>query len=169
MKLWRKTTKRLAKKESRYNWRKLNLARHLKPGDLISTCKGYNEEIAEIKPCWSGDGKIVVDFDIITVSGSGHSVFHCCTLPLETREEIGRYHLAWLGPEELEERRRWTSDGKLDDVTQALLDGVPVEDIWDELGRLRYEYCRDYERKAVYPERYRLERGDDVQEEVARN
>jgi hypothetical protein len=76
---------------------KLQHGARLKPGDLVSSCKGYNEIIRTIEPCyWSGlkPGKnVVVDFDIETAVGSSCSLMHCCTVPLETKEEIVAY---WL-------------------------------------------------------------------------
>lgn len=100
MKLYYNTTKRIAKKVLGLKyWRKLNYARNLKPGNLISTCIGWNQVIEEIQPEWCFDtgllkGRIVGDFDIITTDGSSHSVTHCCSFPLETREQINLY---WSG------------------------------------------------------------------------
>jgi len=89
MRLWpRGTRKRLAKKRmARGSYRKLNLARHLVPGDLITTCVGYNEVISEIEPEWTIDG-VIFDFQIWTESGRGCSLRHCCVLPRWTREEV---------------------------------------------------------------------------------
>lgn len=79
-------------------WReKLEYGARLKPGDLISSCKGYNEIIHEVEPAyWQGlkpGKKVVVDFDIETIVGSSCSLTHCCTVPLETKEQVVAY---WL-------------------------------------------------------------------------
>ncbi len=48
MKLYQNTTRQIARKKiGKYWWPKLSYAAKLKPGDLISTCKGYNERIKE--------------------------------------------------------------------------------------------------------------------------
>lgn len=73
---------------------KMEYGARLKPGDLISSCKGYNEVIHTVKPeYWQGlrRGKVVVDFDIETISGSSCSLWHCCTVPLETKEQVVAY------------------------------------------------------------------------------
>jgi hypothetical protein len=79
-------------------WReKLEYGARLKPGDLISSCKGYNEIIREVEPeYWQGlkpGKKVVIDFGIETTVGSCCSLTHCCTVPLETKEQVVDY---WL-------------------------------------------------------------------------
>lgn len=90
MKLWYSTTQRIAKKRIGYRWNKINLGRLLKPGDLISTCKGYNERIIEIEPEYSNyklsTGLYVVDFNILTPTSSC-SLVHCCTLPIKSKKK----------------------------------------------------------------------------------
>lgn len=75
----------------------------LKPGDLISTCKGYNEVIEEIRPeiYQINKGWVVSDFSVQTAgpNGGNCSVLHCCTFPLETKEEVAKYWLSHQGPE----------------------------------------------------------------------
>ncbi len=93
-KLWRNMRKRLAKKLLRKRWKKLNFGRTLQPGNLISTCCGYNERIKEIKPNWSGSGKLIIDFDIKTEAGGSHSLIHCCEGYIESREEIEKYWMS---------------------------------------------------------------------------
>src|SRR4051812_35912376 len=97
MKLYSGISKRLAKKQIGRRWYKLQYGLSLKPGDLVSSCKGYNERILEVVPCWHGryHGRYVVDFDIETEVGSCCSLCSCCTFPLETREQIIAYWLSW--------------------------------------------------------------------------
>jgi hypothetical protein len=114
VKLYYNTTKRIAKKVLglRY-WNKLNYARNLKPGDLISSCTGWNQVIEEIQPEWFGlgllRGRIVGDFRIITTDGSSHSVIHCCSFPLETHEQIKSHWRDMDTPEYLAWYKKWTS------------------------------------------------------------
>lgn len=74
---------------------KLDYGATLKPGDLFSSCKGYNEVIHSIDPCWwkLRKGRVIHDFTIQSTSGGNCSLRHCCTVPLETKEEIVAY---WL-------------------------------------------------------------------------
>jgi hypothetical protein len=107
MKLYKKVPKRIAKKYIGRYWHKLNFARHLKPGDLVSTCKGWNEVISEITPEWANYGRfsnrIIMDFDIITESGSSHSMVHCCEGHLQSLDEILKF---WT-KRDTPERKRW--------------------------------------------------------------
>lgn len=161
MKLYRNTTKRIAKKKIGRRWAKFNFASQLKPGDLISTCKGYNEKILEITPCWTNyglaKGEYICDFDIITESGSSCSLMHCCTTPTETLEEVIAYWKSF----NTEEGRKWLEDmwekgwkcwrrNLLDD----LRDGKQV---FDKDGQPLYEYAEDYEKKARFPDRWAKE------------
>lgn len=120
MKLYNKIPKRIAKKKIGRYWRKLNYARHLKPGDLVSTCEGVNRRVKEITPDWKwwknqgwgrkfdGEfvyfkrGEFVIDFDIFTTTGGSCSAVHCCTFPTETREQIVDYWKNWYFPEQLD-------------------------------------------------------------------
>lgn len=97
--LYEGMTRRLGEKHlPTGKWReKLEYGARLKPGDLISSCKGYNEIIHEVTPdYWQGlkpGRKVVVDFSIETTVGSSCSLTHCCTVPLETKEQVVAY---WL-------------------------------------------------------------------------
>lgn len=73
---------------------KLEYGAQLKPGDLISSCKGYNEIIHKIVPnCQQTNNEIIVDFNVETTVGNYCSLIYCCTFPLETKEQIVAY---WL-------------------------------------------------------------------------
>lgn len=61
MKLYRGTTKRLAKKKLRKYWRKLQRGINLKAGDLFTSCRGFNERIISIVPIWDSSSKIIID------------------------------------------------------------------------------------------------------------
>lgn len=99
MRLYHHLPKRIAKKHMRYSWFKLNYAKNLKPGDLISTCVGYNERIKEIIPVWTryglSKGRYIIDFNIFTDKHSC-SLCCCCTCPTETLEEVMEYWTSWI-------------------------------------------------------------------------
>lgn len=154
MKLYRRTTKRIAKKWLGSSWRKLQLAKMLKPGDLIHTCKGYNERIAEIEPRWSYDGRLLIDFDIISEVGSGHSLIHCCTLPLLTKEEIVAYCKTWITPEAVEWCEKQGYPFHRTPISLGILEG---KEVFDDEGQPYYEYCSDHDKKARFPERWAAE------------
>lgn len=103
MKLYRNIKKRTAKKHLGKCWYKLQEGRSLRVGDLVSSCRGWNEKIAEIYPEWSGRGRFtnryVVDFAIVTESGCSCSLTHCCSFPLETKDEIISYWMEMDTPE----------------------------------------------------------------------
>lgn len=95
MKLYKGTTKRIFKKQfvSKYRYELLNYGRNLKQGDLIYTCRAYNERIEEIKPCitkLSRNSWFVYDFDILTQSGGCCSLTNCCDKP-KSKEYITNY------------------------------------------------------------------------------
>jgi hypothetical protein len=96
--LFRHMSVRLAKKYIGERAKKLNYAINLKVGDLISSCKSYNERIAEIEPVWIriNHGSYIFDFDIVTETGNCCSVVHCCTFPLWTRDDIYELWQYWL-------------------------------------------------------------------------
>jgi hypothetical protein len=99
MKLYRNTTKRIAQKKIGRSWDKLSFGLTLKPGDLVSSCKGFNEFIKVIEPCWTSYGMLrgnyIYDFDIETVGGGSCSLIHCCSFPLENLDEIVEYWMKW--------------------------------------------------------------------------
>lgn len=141
MKIYRKTRIRLAKAFlGKRCWEKMNFGATLKPGDLIGTCKGYNEVIKEIWPEWRslGKGRVVVDFYIETEAGSSCSLYNCCC-KAETREEIIAY---WLQP--------WPDEWACFSTVGAALRAG--KEVFDEKGQLNYEYCSDYEKKARFHE-----------------
>jgi hypothetical protein len=119
MKLYNKIPKRIAKKKIGWHWIKLNYARLLKPGDLVSTCEGVNRRVEKIEPDWqnwkncfantaksySNDfvyfkhGRFVIDFDVYSTGGVC-SACHCCTFPTETREQIIEFFSTFYRDEE---------------------------------------------------------------------
>lgn len=169
MKLYCRVKKRIAMKH--IPWPdKLKHGLKLRAGDLVSTCKGYNERIAEITPHWTNRvgvgvnlltdtrlrrGRFITDFDIHTESGSSCSLLHCCTFPLETREQIIAYFLGWDAPEWREWRKK---SGWGDTYLESIIDGIKSgKEVFDENGQPLYDYCVDYERKARFPERWAQE------------
>lgn len=83
MKLYKNTTKRIAKKTLGRYWEKLQYGLTLKPGDLINTCTCKDEVIVKIHPEYRqfGKGKYIIDFAIITDSMLSCSLIHCCDPP----------------------------------------------------------------------------------------
>jgi len=160
MRLWYNTTKRIAKKKMGKNWAKLNSGKDLGPGDLITTCKGYNERIEEITPVWNNyglaKGEYVSDFDIITESGGSCSLIHCCIVPARPVEEILNYWLYFT----LNQGREWLKEVKKngwscwDRIPEALLEG---KEVFDKDGQPLYEFCQDYEKQARFPEQWATE------------
>lgn len=144
MKLYRNTTKRIAKKKIGRRWAKFNFASQLKSKDLISTCKGYNEKILKIIPCWTNygltKGEYIYDFDIITESGGSCSFAHCCTTPTETLEEIIAY---WKS------KSFDTEESQKKNLLNDLRNGKQV---FDKDGQPLYEYAENYEKKARFPD-----------------
>lgn len=96
MKLYSGTTKRIFKKKvGKYGLIHLNQAKTLKVGDLLYTCRGYNQRIAEILPEFncrrlSANSWYVWDFQIILNDGNCCSWNHCCSLPC-SKQEITDY------------------------------------------------------------------------------
>ncbi len=153
MKLYKDTTKRIAKKKLGWRWKKILFGLTLKPGDIISTCKGYNERITEMYPEWSSwglsKGKYIVDFSITTESGSGCSLVHCLTTPTETKEQIIEYW-KWYNTEEgiefLKRQEKYGYNFK-NPIPQALAED---KEVFDDEGQPLYEYATEYERKARF-------------------
>lgn len=72
-------------------------ASHLRPGDLIHGCNGFNDVIVSVEPEYrvATRGKLVaMDYDIVAENGA-HSLRHCCDLDLWTRDEVLRYFASW--------------------------------------------------------------------------
>ena len=60
----------------------------LRPGDIIQTCSAFNQVIKTIDPVYYYEkNQCIIDFDIITEDGSGHSWHHCCDKKW-TKEEV---------------------------------------------------------------------------------
>ncbi len=136
VKLWSGTTKRQAKKGLGRHWKKLNFGRTLKPGDVVSTCNGWNERIETIEPIYRSGGRYkgrrVVDFHITTKSMS-HSMTHCCDDHLLSRAEIVAYWLAWDTPSKRAWYEWWSggqdwADSSWGKIALALRSGKEVFD-----------------------------------------
>jgi len=141
--LFRNMPRRLAKK---YITRvtKLNFGLDLKSGDLVSTCKGFNERIAKIIPCWGGGGRLrrgryIYNFEIITECGHSCSLIHCCTVPTETREAINQY---WVELSEVYPENEW-----IQRVAEIIHSG---EQAFDEDGQPMKEFCSEHDRKIRF-------------------
>ncbi len=148
--LFRNMKIRLANKYIGHRAKKLNYAVDLKPGDLVSTCKCYNERIVEIEPCINiiNRGAYIYDFDIVTESGSSCSVVHCCTFPIKTRDEIYESWRCWL----LETNDPWGFKEYAERIEKICASGNHA---FDENGQPYYEFCRCSEEKKVrFPERW---------------
>ncbi len=145
-KLYTKIRKRLAKKRLGASWYPLQYGLTLKPGDLVSSCKGYNERIKEIEPIWSGN--VVIDFDIIVESGSSCSLFHCCTFPLKSKEEIVAYILSWDSPE----AKKWAEEGGWEfGVMKRQIEALKAgKEVFDDNGQPLFEFCTEHEQKSRF-------------------
>lgn len=152
MKAYINTTKRIAKKRLGKRWKKTLFGLTLKPGDLIATCKGYNERIKEIIPLWTNyklsKGEYITDFDIITESGSCCSLMNCCSKQ-ETKEEILSYYNLegienWM---KMAEKNGW----KISKIYHGLKAG---KDVFDEDGQPYFEFAEEYEQKARFPDKF---------------
>ena len=148
MKLYCKTPRRIAKKKIGNRWKKLLYGATLKVGDLISSCKGFNERIKEIQPEWTDykmtKGRYICDFTIITESGHCCSLLSCCTYPLETKDQIEAYWSYYKTPEGMKkcEQNQYKSR-----VVQGIIDG---KDVFDSDGQPYYEFAEDHEREARF-------------------
>jgi hypothetical protein len=164
--LYRGMSRRQAKKHLG-DCRKLNFGVNLKPGDLVSSCKGYNERIKEITPVWTGHlgrsysplpkGRIICDFDIITESGHSCSLIHCCTVPTETREQINQFWRECAERQPGHDELHYTDDSYPKRVVKLLDEGGQA---FDEDGQPHYEFCNEWERKERFPERWAKEHPD---------
>lgn len=164
-KLYQHLPKRIAKKyvSTIPNAHKLALAAAVKPGDLVSTCAGYNEVVREVYYYWRRcpyplkrgfrRGAIVVSVDFMTTGGGCCSGTHCCTFPTETKAEILEYwksQLAWAESAEGKESG-WASVFTDCLVGKALSNG---EDPFNEDGTLKWEYTDAHKKQQIDPDRY---------------
>lgn len=134
MKLYKHTKKRLAKKLLGDSWKKMLIASKLKPGDIVHTCKGYNEKIETIEPSffYFAKGRVTFDFDIETEVGGCCSVRHCITFPVFSKSEILEQWKHWANsPSE------WNFGEQHNIILNAVKNG---EDPFDENGCLKREY-----------------------------
>jgi hypothetical protein len=149
LKIYHGIRKRVAKKYLGYSWYKINnYGRFLRAGDLISTCKGWNEPIAEITPEWRPTyglrGHVVIDFHIFTESGGSHSLTHCCSFPLETKQEIIKY---WLDHDN-DWYKAWYSQSQPyeESLTCRMISGIKAgEDVFMEDGQINEKWLRGNE------------------------
>jgi hypothetical protein len=134
--------KRAAKKYLGSDWHKLQFGRTLRPGDIVSTCKGYNDVVARVRPIWATGGRyanrLVADFQIDLVGCGTCSLVFCCAYPTETRDQIVAYWLAKDNPEYRTWYEQWTGGEKWEDsswgrITRALQEG---QEVFDERGLL---------------------------------
>ena len=138
MRLYKGISKRQYKKRVGRYYRKLLYGATLKPGDLISACRGYNERIAAIAPeRWNTrSGTYVWNFDIDTTGGGFCSLIHCCTFPVESLETILKYWQRWNTPEGIEYLEKYAGD-----KTKAIVDAVIIGDCpFTETGELLPQY-----------------------------
>ena len=141
MRLWIRMSKRLAlKRMGKDRFRKLNAGKHLKSGDLVFTCLGYNQVIESITPEWFDcrRGSFIWDFEIITDLGGSCSLVSCCTVPSVSQKEVIAYWEAMAASVDCDyicEICVKTTRAIID----ALKNGVPGEKIFDQRGRLKVE------------------------------
>lgn len=116
-------------------FKKFMYVQNCNEGDLIATCRGYNERImavgTEIHNTKSGS--FVWDIELYFDSGNSCSLRNCCSLP-ESKEEILKYWRGWANrPDYAEE---WLGGESLQ-ILQAIRRG---EDPFNEDGTLNKEY-----------------------------
>lgn len=137
MKLYSKLSKRIAKKKLGNSWNKLNYFKDFKPGDLISTCIGFNSRVITIDPVWSTygltKGKFICDFDVYTTTGLC-SVISCCACPTETKREILDFWESFREKIKAEERNQYNNTCFV--ILEALQDG---KEVFNEFGELILE------------------------------
>lgn len=107
MRLYRRMRKRQAKKLVGRNsiiWNKLLWGSKLKVGDLVHTCRGFNEVIDEIEPesICRGRNYVVFDFEIITDGGQICSLVNCCSPAFTAEQVIANFN--WY---RTDDGRRW--------------------------------------------------------------
>jgi hypothetical protein len=139
MRLYCRTTKRIAKKIIGDDWTSLNLALKLRPGNLVSACVGYNCPIKTIVPVWTYyptkfSRRIICDFDIEVIYPDGStgwcSWMQCCSKPLETKSQIIKF---------------WIEDTNHEPVKTLLKAG---RNVFEEDGQLKYEYLSVFQSKG---------------------
>ena len=131
----RRLAKKLIARIGKYAWKKLVLADNLKEGNIIHTCKGYNEVIEKIEPrAWfTKKGCLIHDLDIILVGGGSCSLQHCCTLPIYSKQEVFETWKRWADVPD----GGWDFDPQHNALIKAIKNG---EDPFDENGCVKEEY-----------------------------
>ena len=132
MKIYRGTTKRLAKKHLGGSlWRKLQWGLGLKSGDVIAACTGYNVRITETKPCrwrlaaWYGKnrrGIVINDIRFTDEQGMWHHLDHC-VWERESLSDIQKNWQAWST-----ERGILDPDNQSKIMTQFQSEGMAIFD-----------------------------------------
>jgi len=148
MKLYHHTTKRIAKKvHGGYDWKALNAAKDLKVGDMIHTCKGWNDIIRKITPEWFDArdlrikrGRVVIDIAIETDS-TNCSVILCCTLPVPTKDQIMEYWKRFSKDPHYGIGSPWYKDECFGKQSNVVMDAVAAGKCpFDEKGMLLEEF-----------------------------
>lgn len=153
-----KVKKRLAKKYCNQNTHMSRIMRergaslaHLKPGDLINTCSGFNEEIIKIKPSWINvsSGFVLFDLDFQLADEDSCSLAWCDVRPALARDVLEQRYL--------DIQSKWVQNGKAAawyaDLAESGLDPASIKTlhqmlqilkegghITDDLGRLLSEF-----------------------------
>ena len=135
MNFYKRISRRKAKKWLGGDWRKIQHAASLKPGDILNSCRSMNEIIKEIEPVWSNDHRIIWDFDIVFESGMHCSMIHCCDAAT-SRDYVVKGYIWWV-TERLEWYKQWRKEGLEDafvyKVGMACLNGNDHE-MFDDRG-----------------------------------
>jgi hypothetical protein len=150
MNLYSRMRKRIAKKKLGNAWKdpRMIAGCKMKPGDLIGTCKGWNEIIETITPeryqSPHTRGTIVFDFDIWTTAQSSHSMRNCCCLP-ETKQEIIDYWMSHVDPRYQADHILWYGGEKryFDSFTYKMCQAIKAgEEVFDERGMITPNWDR---------------------------
>lgn len=139
MKLYSGTTRRIFKKRVK-DYKAFERFVTLKEGDLIHTCRGYNEIMSEVTAIiyhnkLSKNNWYIGDFDIVTESGACCSFIHCCDFPW-TKKQITDY---W---------KNLTHDWFIN--TPLSIAAKEGRDIVDEDGQILAEFCEPHVKEVRF-------------------
>lgn len=108
--------KRLAKKILGRHWKKLQMGLRLRPGDLVSTCHGWNAIVEKIVPCYGQYiPQLIVDFVVHLEGGWSCSIVFCCGERPQTQAEIEDYWRSIDNPAYRQWYENWSSGEKFEE------------------------------------------------------
>lgn len=137
MKSYSRMKKRLAKKKMGHSWYKINefLKHNIKIGDIVHTCRAYNERITDIAvECFrTKHGSYIYDFDITTDGKMNCSWRHCITYPAPSKDEI----LAYWKDYAKNSNNEWDFGSQHNKLIELIKEGI---DPFDDNGCIKGEF-----------------------------